>query len=69
MSTITHEAMDLYERSVRASPRSFLTTLRLTWEGIGDGFAAARRYHELTRRGMPHETAASKVFFEHYSGR
>ena len=70
MSTTTHAALDLYERSGPASlSRSFLTTLRLAWEGIGDGFAAARRYQELTRRGVPHETAASKVFFEHYSGR
>lgn len=46
-----------------------LSTLRKTVEGIADGFAASRRYHDLTARGMAHEQAASKVFLEHFGAR
>jgi hypothetical protein len=46
-----------------------LSSLRTTWEAIGEGFAASKRYHQLTSRGMAHEQAASKVFFEHFSDR
>jgi hypothetical protein len=46
-----------------------LSTLRKTIEGIAEGFAASKRYHELTARGMAHERAASKVFLEHFGDR
>ena len=48
--------------------RLFSGLLR-TWEGIGEGFAASRRYHELIARGVPHAHAASKVFSEHFADR
>jgi len=43
--------------------------VRTVWQAIGEGLAASRRYHELTSRGMTHEQAASKVFFEHFGSR
>ena len=72
MSTTTRydDAVELYSDAPRI-PRleRLLSTLRATWVGVGEGFAASRRYHELTARGMAHEQAASKVFFEHFAGR
>ena len=72
MSTTTRydDALELYSDAPRL-PRlgRLYSTLRTTWDAIGEGFAASRRYHELTARGMPHEQAASKVFLEHFDGR
>jgi hypothetical protein len=73
MSTIiTHfdESLSSSAPAKRALGRlKLLADLRSAWDAAGEGFAAARRYQELTRRGMSHEQAASKVFFEHYAGR
>jgi hypothetical protein len=71
-TTTTHfdPGVDLYEGttpSVRYG-KSF-SQLRAIWEALGEGFAASKRYHELTARGLPHDQAASKVFLEHYQGR
>ncbi len=72
MSTTTHfhHSLDLY-RHAKPAPRRWklLADLRTAWDAVGEGFAAARRYEELMRRGMSHEQAAAKVFFEHYAGR
>jgi hypothetical protein len=71
-TTTTHfnQALGLDEGPVSAVRRwRPFTQLRIVWEALGEGFAAARRYHELTARGMPHEPAASKVFHEHYQTR
>jgi hypothetical protein len=72
MSTSTRygEAFGTYSDALRI-PRfgKALSGLRNVWDGIGEGFAASRRYHQLTARGIPHEQAASKVFFEHYANR
>jgi hypothetical protein len=46
-----------------------LSTLRKTVGGIAEGFAASRRYRELTARGMAHDQAATKVFLEHFGDR
>ncbi len=40
--------------------------LRLYWDALGDALAAARSYHELTRRGVPHDVAVRQVFNEHF---
>ena len=71
-TTVTHfhESLSSFAPAKRAlQRRNLLTDLRAVWDAAGEGFAAARRYQELTRRGMSHEQAASKVFFEHYAGR
>ena len=72
MSTTTRydHALELYSDTPRI-PRfgRLFSGLRTTWQAIGEGFAASRHYHELTSRGMTHEQAASKVFFEHFDGR
>jgi hypothetical protein len=72
MSTTTRygEAFGTYSDAPRI-PRlgKVFSGLRGTWDAIGEGFAASRRYRELTARGMPHEQAASKVFFELFAGR
>jgi hypothetical protein len=61
------DALGLYA-DAPSTPRlgRLFSGLRTTWDAIGEGLAASRRYHELTSRGMSHEQAASKVFFEHF---
>lgn len=70
MSTTTthfHEGLGLYDGAKPAVRRwKPLGQVRVLWQALGEGFTAARRYQELTARGVPHEHAASKVFFEHY---
>jgi hypothetical protein len=72
MSTTTRygEVFGTYSDAPRI-PRfgKLYSRLRRAWDAIGEGFAASRRYRELTARGMPHEQASSKVFFEHFAGR
>ena len=72
MSTSTRydDALGAYS----ATPRMpwlgrLFSGLRIAYQAIGEGFAASRHYHELTSRGMTHQQAASKVFFEHYDPR
>ena len=43
--------------------------LKVYWAGLADGLAAARAYHELTRRGVPHDRAVREVFEQHLDGR
>ena len=68
-TTTTHfqQELGLYE-GAKAALRRWrpFTHLRDLWEALGEGLAASRRYQQLTARGMPHEEAASRVFFEHY---
>ena len=72
MSTSTRydDALGLYSAGPRL-PRlgRLLSGLRIAYEAIGEGFAASRHYHELTSRGMTHQQAVSKVFFEHFDPR
>lgn len=69
-TTHTNQGLRLYKET---KPATGLWTLfshfRVLWEALGEGFSAARRYQELTARGMSHEEAASKVFFEHYQAK
>jgi hypothetical protein len=71
MSTITNfdDALDFYPAATTSTPRrrSILGWFRAVWDGVSEGLAASKRYQELTARGVPHEQAASKVFFEHYT--
>ena len=74
MSTTTRYGAPVEFFSEARAPRlrglgRLFSGLRTTWKAIGEGFAASRRYHELTSRGMAHEQAASKVFFEHFGDR
>lgn len=39
------------------------------WAGLRDGLAAARAYHELTRRGVPHDEAVREVFGSYLDAR
>jgi hypothetical protein len=43
--------------------------LRTYWSALTEGHAAARRYHELTARGTPHDVAVQRVFSEHFRAR
>lgn len=68
MSTATHTAFGLYAVGKPAhSLRSLLITAGQVWHALGEGFAAASLYQELTRQGFSHREAVSKVFLEHYS--
>lgn len=73
MSTTTTDfdhALGLFDGAGTAQRRGKpFSQLRTIWEALGEGFAASKRYHELTARGMPHDQAASKVFLEHYQGK
>lgn len=72
MSTIKSfdDALDFFPRSERGPALSrFGKGLRVYWRALVDGLAAARRYHELTGRGTPHDVAVQKIFDEHFSGR
>jgi hypothetical protein len=74
MSTISSydEALDFYpaaKGTAASSGRSFIATLRLLWESISEGHAAASRYHQLTMRGKSADEAASQVFAEFYATR
>ena len=74
MSTISSydEALDFYPEAQRAAAtggRSFMATLRIVWESIAEGHAAASRYHQLIARGKSADEAASRVFAEFYGAR
>ncbi len=62
MRTITSfdDALDFYpDAKPRTGPRfgRAFESLRLVWEAMAEWHAAARRYHALTARGMPHDQA------------
>jgi hypothetical protein len=72
MSTMTSvgDTLDHYsETTSRAVLRRFLAAVGTYWSAMVDGLAAARTYHELTRRGATHEEAVEKIFDEHLSAR
>jgi hypothetical protein len=69
MSTTTHYsgALEVYSDTLGTRRLGKLfANVQTVWGALGEGLAASRRYQELTSRGMPHEQAASKVFFEHF---
>ncbi len=74
MSTISSydEALDFYPEAKRAAAttgRSFTAKLRIVWESIAEGHAAASRYQQLVARGKSADEAASRVFAEFYGAR
>jgi hypothetical protein len=62
------EALDFYPSS-RAALSRFGGVLQTYWSAMRHGLAAARAYHEMTARGVPHETAVQQVFSEHFDAR
>ena len=69
MSTIKSfdDALDFYPADSRGSMLSrFARTLRVYWNALGDGLAAARAYNELMRRGVPHDAAVRQIFDAHF---
>ena len=69
MSTITgyDDALDFLPAAKKGPKRpGLLAKIRLIAEAVHEGHVAARRYHELTARGIPHDKAATQVFAELY---
>lgn len=71
MSTIKSfdDALDFFPRQPVSALSRFWTTLRIYLGAMSDGLAAARYYHQLTGRGVPHDVAVQKIFGEHFNGR
>jgi hypothetical protein len=71
MSTISSydEALDFYPQAKTSAPvgSSLLAKLRVLWEAMSEGHAAAYRYRELVAHGRPADAAASQVFAEFYA--
>jgi hypothetical protein len=65
MSTISGYAFDSLVKTGGKHP-SLLTKIRLVAEAMREGHTAARRYRELTARGVAHDKAAGQVFAELY---
>lgn len=72
MSTIKSfdEALDFYpSASVKSRFSRFSSRVKLYWNAMGDGFAAAADYQTLTARGVPHDVAVRQIFGIHFDGR
>jgi hypothetical protein len=68
MSTLTdYGPKALHLEGLVAGLRRLAARTMAIWEALGEGSAAARRYRELTRQGMPHDAAAAKVFSDHFA--
>jgi Xaa-Pro aminopeptidase len=71
MSTISSydEALDFYPATngATATGGSFTDKLRVLWEALSEGHAAAYRYRQLTARGKSADEAAAQVFAEFYA--
>jgi hypothetical protein len=63
------EALDFYPgtKSEIGTGRTLLAKLRVLWEAVSEGNAAAYRYRELVAHGRTAEQAASQVFAEFYA--
>lgn len=69
MSTIKSfdDALDFYPAdNSRPFARFGRRTLQTYWSALVEGLAAARAYHELTRRGVPHDAAVRQIFDTHF---
>ncbi len=63
------DALDFYpegKATLRTRFGGYVQGVRLVLDAMAEGHAAARRYHQLTARGMSHDRAASQVFADHY---
>lgn len=69
MSTIKSfdDALDFYPASNDRPLARFGRTVRIYWNALADGLAAARTYHDLTRRGVAHDLAVRKIFNKHFA--
>jgi hypothetical protein len=64
------DALDFYPGSGHRSALARVAGgVRLYFEAMRDGLAAARHYHKLTVRGVAHDVAVAKVFGEHFGAR
>lgn len=64
------EALDFYPAPERQPALTRLGgTLRTYWAAMRQGLAAARAYHTMTARGVPHEIAVQQVFSDHFEDR
>ena len=68
MSTISSydDALDFLPAPPKGKHLSLFGKIRLIAEAMRDGHVAARRYRELTARGVAHDKAAAQVFAELY---
>ena len=68
MSTISsyEDVLDFVPGRAKNKRRGLLSTVRLIAEAMREGHTAARRYRELTARGVAHDKAAAQVFAELY---
>ena len=73
MSTISSydEALDFYPetKSQRLTGGKLTAKLRILWEAVSEGNAAAYRYRQLIAHGVSADEAASRVFAEFYGAR
>jgi len=69
MSTNTLDATVSFAPAVRPArpPRGIFAALRDVVEATRQGISAARRYQQLTARGMAPDQAARRVFDEHFA--
>ena len=65
-----NDALDFYPaRASRHALSRFGGSIRLYWNAMRDGLAAARAYHEMTSRGVPHDVAVRRVLSDHFEAR
>jgi hypothetical protein len=72
MSTIKSfdEALDFYPPTPAKPALARLGgAMRIYWSAMREGLAAARAYHALTGRGVPHDTAVRRIFTDHFDAR
>lgn len=63
------DALDFFpeaKTSLRCRFGGAVKKAAIYWNALVDGHAAASHYEDLRRRGYAHDTAASKVFADHY---
>jgi hypothetical protein len=68
MSTIKsfNDALDFYPSHEHGPLTRFGGAIKTYWNALRDGLTAARAYNELTRRGVPHDTAVRQILDEHF---
>jgi hypothetical protein len=67
-ATSFENALGLLARdSERRKRRDILSAFRLLLEAMREGHAAAQRYQQLTRGGIPPDAAVHQVFAEIYA--
>jgi len=54
---------------LRAELARIVAGIRIYWQAMDAGLEAARRYKDLTARGVVHDKAVREVFDEHFGAR